>query len=182
MKEKVILIFLYVLLALMVCVSGIYWIFTFTFNDVVVHYYGGILKLVFLLTISTGIALPIIKYRKHKQKWVLPMVLILIMLVTPVFNNGILKFAEDHLKIYSRSNWNNNRYLRIYMIDDLETQYVLKGKSEEYVKELLGEPDFVSKEKLKCFEYVAGNDFMDVVMYHIYFEDGFVVETATVQH
>ncbi len=116
MKGKLIIISLYILLALIVCATGVYWFFTFTFDDIISHYCGGVLRVIFLIIILLGIILPILKYRKYRQKWVLPLVLSFIMLITPIFNNGILKFVEDSLEIYSKDKWEDNEYLRIYML------------------------------------------------------------------
>ena len=178
MKEKLITISLYILLTLIVCATGVYWLFTFTFDDILNYYYGGILKYVFVLIMILGIILPIIKYRKYQQKWILPIVLCLMVLITPIFNNGILKFIEDDLRIYSREKWDQHRKLRIYMLDDLETDYLYKGTTEEHVKCLLGEPDFISGETSQCYEYFVNPGFMDPIMFYVHFEDGVVVETG----
>ena len=181
MKEKMItlcLFLLYTTLALVVCAVGLYWFMVFTLNDIVNYYCGGILRFVFLLIILIGITLPILKYRKHGQKWVLPTVLIIILLLTPIFNNGILKIAEDDLRIFSREKWEQNEHLRIYMLDDLETHYLHKATTVEHVIELLGEPDFVSGDNSQRYEYFAGSGFMDSIMFYVQFENGFVVETG----
>ena len=182
MKQKVVLIFMYILLTVVAGFVGVYWLSLFVFDDIINHYCYGILRYVFLLIIVAGIILPILKYRKYKQKWILPLVLIIITLVTPVFNNGILKFVQDNLEIYSQEKWENNEYLRIYMINDLETNYVIKGRNQEYVKSLLGEPDLVSGDNSQYFEYYAGVGFMETIMYYVRFENGIVVETGTQNH
>lgn len=175
MKEKLIVISLYILLAIIVCTVGAYWLFAFAFDDVLNYYYGGILKVMFILIIIAVIVLPIIKYRKHQQKWILPIVLCLMMLITPVFNNGILKFIEDDLRIYSKEKWERHKNLRIYMFDDLDKR-IYKGRSEEDVKYLLGEPDFVEGENSQRYEYFVNPGYIDPVMFYVEFEDGLVVE------
>ena len=126
MKQKVVLIFMYIVLTVVVGFVGAYWLILFAFDDIINYYCYGILRYVFLLIILAGIILPILKYKKYKQKWILPMVLIIIILITHVFNSGILKFVKDNLEIYSQEKWENNEYLRIYMINDLETNYVIR--------------------------------------------------------
>ncbi len=64
-------------------------------------------------------------------------------------------------------------------MSDLETNYVLKGRTPEYVKNLLGEPDFVSGDNSQYFQYYAGVGFMETIMYYVRFENGVVVETGT---
>ncbi len=178
MKEKLMIISLYILLALIVCGVGIYWLFAFAFDDILNYYYGGILKYIFILIMIVGIILPIIKYRKHQQKWILPMVLCLVVLITPIFNNGILKFVEDDLRVYSREKWEQHKNLRTYMLDNLETRYLYKGSTEEYVINLLGEPDFVSRENSQCYEYYSSPGYVDSIMFYVQFENGLVVETG----
>lgn len=182
MKGKLIIISLYILLALIACATGVYWLVTFAFDDIINHYCCGILRAIFLIIIILGIILPILKYRKYSQKWILPLVLSFVMLITPIFNNGILKFVEDSLEIYSKDKWEDNEYLRIYMLSDLETNYLLKGRTPEYVKNLLGEPDFVSGDNSQYFQYYAGVGFMETIMYYVRFENGVVVETGTQNH
>ena len=178
MKEKLIVILLYILLAIIVCTVGAYWLFAFAFDDVLNYYYGGILKVFFILIMIAVIVLPIIKYRKHQQKWILPVVLCLMMLITPIFNNGILKFVEDDLRMFSKEKWEQHRNLRIYMLDDLEEYYLYKGKTEESVKDLLGEPDYVAVENVQRYEYFVNPGYIDPVMFYVQFENGVVVETG----
>ena len=107
MKQKVVLIFMYIVLTVVVGFVGAYWLILFAFDDIINYYCYGILRYVFLLIILAGIILPILKYKKYKQKWILPMVLIIIILITHVFNSGILKFVKDNLEIYSQEKWEN---------------------------------------------------------------------------
>lgn len=178
MKGKLIIIFLYILLALIVGTTCVYWLFSFTFDDILNYYHRGILKYIFILIMVAVIVLPIIKYRRHKQKWILPLVLCLMIPITSVFNNGILKFVEDDLRIYSKEKWEEHKNLRIYMLDDLETHYMFKGQKEEHVKSLLGEPDLVSWGNSQQFEYLVSPGYIDPVMFYIQFENGVVVETG----
>ncbi len=178
MKEKLIVILLYILLAIIVCTVGAYWLFAFAFDDVLNYYYGGILKVFFILIMIAVIVLPIIKYRKRQQKWILPVVLCLMMLIIPIFNNGILKFVEDDLRLFSKEKWEQHRNLRIYMLDDLEEYYLYKGKTEESVKDLLGEPDYVTVENVQRYEYFVNPGYIDPVMFYVQFENGVVVETG----
>ena len=178
MKEKIITIFLYILLALIVSATGAYWHFVFNLDDILNYYNNGILKFIFSLIMLAVIVLPIVKYRNYKQKWILPIVLCLIVLVATIFNNGILKLIEDDLRIYSRGKWERYEELRIYMLDDLETHYIYKGQKDEYVKSLLGEPDLESGDNSQRYEYFVSPGFMDSVMFYVQFENGEVVETG----
>lgn len=178
MKEKLITISLYILLAIIVCFVGIYLLFTFAFDDILNYYYGGVLKYIFILIMVMFIVLPIIKYRKHQKKWVLPTVLCLMVLITPIFNNGILKFVEDDLRMFSEGKWEQHRNLRIYMLDNIETRYLYEGKTEESVKDLLGEPDYVTGENAQRYEYFVNPGYIDPIIFYVEFENGVVVETG----
>lgn len=178
MKQKIIAIFLYLLFVLTLCTVGRYWCFVYVFHDIIRYYHGGILKYVFFLILLTGMILPIVKYRKHKQKWVLPMAMTLILLITSVFNMGILWLVEGGLKTYSKEKWEEYRQLRVYMIDDLEMRYLYDGNTEEYVKTLLGEPDEITGEEFKRYEYYVSPGFMDVIMFYVQFENGLITKTG----
>ena len=114
----------------------------------------------------------------YKQKWILPTVLIIVLLITPIFNNGILGYVEDDLRIFSKEKWDKYETLRIYMIDDLETHYITKGMSEEFVINLLGEPMYVKEDSPRFIEYYISPGYLDPIRFYIMFEDGEVVETG----
>ncbi len=178
MKRKMLTVFMYTALALVTVVGGLYWVNLIFFNDIVNLYHGGVLRYIFLLILFAGIGLPILKYRKYKQKWILPTVLIIILLITPIFNNGILGYVEDDLGMFSKEKWDKYESLRIYMIDDLETHYITKGMSEEFVVNLLGEPMYVKEDSPRFIEYYISPGYMDPIRFYIMFEDGEVVETG----
>ncbi len=178
MKRKMLTVFLYAVLALLTVVGVAYWVCLIFFNDMVNLYHGGVLRYIFLFILFAGIGLPILKYRKYKQKWILPTVLIIILLITPIFNNGILGYVEDDLRIFSKEKWDKYEPLRIYMIDDLETHYITKGMSEEFVINLLGEPMYVKEDSPRFIEYYISPGFLDPIRFYIIFEDGEVVETG----
>lgn len=178
MKGKVLTVFMYVVLALVTVVGGAYWVCLIFFNDMVNLYHGGILRYIFLFILFAGIGLPILKYKKYKQKWILPTVLIIVLLITPIFNNGILGYVEDDLRIFSKEKWDKYETLRIHMIDDLETHYIKKGMSEEFVINLLGEPIYVKEDSPRFIEYYISPGYLDPIRFYIMFEDGEVVETG----
>lgn len=181
MREKLITISLYMLLALIVCINGVYWFLAFVVNDILNYYYGGILKFIFIFTIAVAIMLPIIKYRKHHQKWILPMVLSLMVVITLIFNNGLLRFVEDDLRDFSQEKWERHKELRIYMLNDLELHHLYKGQKEEDVKRLLGEPVFISGEKSQRYVYGISPGFLDPIMFYVEFENGVLAETDMYQ-
>lgn len=108
----------------------------------------------------------------------MPTVLIIVLLITLIFNNGIWGYVEDDLRIFSKEKWDKYEKLRIYMIDDLETHYITKGMSEEFVISLLGEPIYVKEASPRSIEYYISPGYLDPIRFYIMFEDGEVVETG----
>ncbi|MBQ4543251.1 MAG: hypothetical protein IJA19_03675 [Clostridia bacterium] len=68
------------------------------------------------------------------------------------------------------------------MIDDLEEEHGIVGKTEKEVLELLGEPMYnYGNETIIRYEYYAG-DGIDSYYYEIVFENGIAKDTTFAQH
>ena len=176
MKEKLTSIILYVLIAAMVCVLLPYQLFMLACDDIVNYFYGGILKYIFLFLLLSIFILPVALRKKFSKKWNLPAIVLALLVVVPLCNNGILKIIEDDLRIFSREKWDKHEDLRIYMLDDLQTNYIFKGQSEERVIGLLGEPSSTTNNGKKIIEYYVNPGYVDAVRFYIVFEDGVVAE------
>ena len=177
MKDKIITIIMYMLLVTVGFASMLHNILWFSLDDITNCFYGGILKYMFILIFLSTLIFPVLLRRKFKKKWNLPALMLALLLTVPVFNKGILKIAEDDLRIYSKEKWDKHKDLRIYMIDDLETNYIRKGSREEYVISLLGKPNTIRKGEKKTIEYYV-NTGIDPVRFYITFENDAVVETG----
>ena len=106
------------------------------------------------------------------------MVLTLVLLIVPIFNDGLIKRVEDDLSIFSKEKWDKYESLRIYMLDDLDTNYILKGADEEYAIKLLGEPFYIKEENPRYIEYYVSSGNLDPIRFYIMFEDGKVIKTG----
>ena len=80
--------------------------------------------------------------------------------------------------IFSKEKWDKYESLRIYMLDDLDTNYIWKGADEEYVIKLLGEPFYIKEKNPRYIEYYVSSGNLDPIRFYIMFEDGEVVETG----
>lgn len=73
------------------------------------------------------------------------------------------------------------------MIDSLEKQYQLEGKTEEELITLLGQPAFVSEYEetsgsYKIFSYYINQGWMDSYMYEVVFQNEVSSHAGIVQH
>lgn len=178
--STILTVLLYCVLVLVASVSALWFFGTLIFGDIVHYYKGGILRPILFLVYLASVVLPIIKYRRYEKKWVLPTVLSVMLIITPVFINGIIDFAEESMKTFTVERWQDNKWLREYMLDDLETYYPIKGRDEAYIKKLLGEPEStqVAIDGNTIYYYPIGDGWFDPVRYYIKFSDGVVVETG----
>lgn len=152
-------------------------------NRIVADFGNGILKLIFIVVYICAVTLSIIFYRKSKLNFKKPIILLIFVIAALIINIAAYCAAENYVSVYSRQKWDNNEKLRIYMIDDLESQYNFDGKSENEVINLLGEPNVVSENNFgKKFEYYIGDDHIDPYTYDVIFNNGFAVKTGIVQH
>lgn len=183
MKTKILNILLYLLLAVMWC--GILFV-SFIFlllNDIVAHFGNGILKIVFVFIYMCALALPIIFRRKLKADWMLPLFLILATVLAMVSNGILYNFVDNYVSTYSRAKWDSNAELRFYMVDSLEEQFDFIGKTEQEVRDILGEPANVAEYGgWRVFEYYIGDDYIDPYTYDIRFENGIVMNSGVTQH
>ena len=193
MKGKVpkilLTVFLYLLFVLLwggiLLVLGLLRFFD-TFLD---HFGGGVLLQVFAFISVIGLIIPILFRKKMKQKWMMPMFLIIATIFTTGVNYGILYASYDYMGDYTREKWDKHRLVRYRMLDSLQEQYEFVGMTEQEVKEVLGEPSF-DKEYSgntkynghRVFQYIIGDDRIDPYSYDFIFEHGVVIDTAYSQH
>lgn len=185
MKNKIptiLTILLYCVLVLVTAGVGLLGFLYFMWNDILRYYGDGILKPVYGLIAVLGIILPIVIFTKNKKRWILPVVLSISIVCSLSVCIGINECVKYSLSSFSVENWGKYKYLRLYMLDDLQNRFTFEGATEESVLELLGEPTFVRKVGgKKSMEYYVGSDFIDVIVFYIDFEDGIVVKTGKYQ-
>ncbi len=183
MKTKALNVILYLFLAIMWFVILFISCFFLLLNNVVDHFGNGILKNIFILVYICGFILPIIFHKKLKSNYMLPLCLILATVLSTIINGVIYNSVDNYISVYSREKWNDNAELRFHMIDNLEKQFDFIGKTEQEIKDILGEPsNTIEYDGWRVFEYYIGNDYIDAYTYDFRFEKGFVINSGIVQH
>ena len=181
-------VFLYVLLALLWgVILSIVFLLT-TVDSFLDYFEDGILLKIFAITSILGLIITVVFHKKMKYKWMLPAFLIMSTIITTIVNYGIFYSARDYMSVYTREKWDNYPMVRYCMIDDLKERYELVGMTEQELKEILGEPTFVTEytgnTKYKgytTYQYMIGDDKIDGYTYDFIFEKGIVIDTAVSQ-
>lgn len=148
--------------------------FKFLGNGILVYITVGIYILSFVL--------PIVFKKWISKYFSLPLSFVLFTILSVVFVGCILGGAKSYISNFSQEKWNNNERLRIYMIDDLEEDYVIVGMTNEEVLDLLGKPTYISDEQNSKYEYYVGESIIDPYGYQIDFENDIAVNTTLVEH
>lgn len=182
MLSKIGTALLYLILALAWFVIVVIFLFAFAFSTLLQHFWNGGLVVVFGCFAILVFVLPIIFRKKLSSNWMKPTAMLVLTGVFCLTSYGILNVATEYVSSFNRATWNHNEELRIYMIEDLERNYQLVGKTEQEVRSLLGEPANISEYHGKTFEYFINSGFMDPVTYDIRFENGIVKSGAKVNH
>ena len=94
----------------------------------------------------------------------------------------ILGGAKNYISDFSQEKWNNNERLRKYMLDDLEQNHGIIGKTDKEIVDLLGEPIYISDEQNNKYEYYVGESIIDPYGYQIEFENNIAVDTTLFEH
>ena len=97
-------------------------------------------------------------------------------------------FMNVQSKKFNKESWTDYPDRRYKIVDDLKERIELKGKTQEDVQEILGEPDDIwelgeGKEQLLGYVYYLGEEpslfsLGDSRMYFISFKEGFVIGTS----
>ncbi len=88
----------------------------------------------------------------------------------------------NHFFCFSAEKWEKYPEMRINMIESLERQYEIKGKTENEITELLGEAVITLKDEYTIFQYYVGDSLSDPYTYNISFKDGICVSFGVVEH
>lgn len=160
-----------------------------TFDTFLIRFDSGILLKVFAIISVIGLIIPILFLKRIKHKWMLPLFLIVSTIITTAVNYGVLYVASDYISVYTKEKWDKYPSLRYHMLDDLKEQYEFIGKTEQELKEVLGEPthivEYTGSTKYKgctAYQYIIGDDLIDGYTYDFIFDNGFVVDTLVSQH
>ena len=100
-------------------------------------------------------------------------------IISVMVSGCILVGAKNYISDFTREKWEDNEKLRLYMIDDLEEQYKITGKTEKQVIDLLGIPQYIDD---NMYEYYVGDSMIDPYGYQIEFENDIAINTQLVEH
>ncbi len=126
--------------------------------------------------------LPIIFRKRISKHLSLPLSLIVLTIISVVFVGCILGGAKNYISDFSKEKWNNNERLRVYMIDDLEKNHGIIGKTDIEIVDLLGEPIYIRDGQNTKYEYYVGESIIDPYGYQIEIENNIAVNTTLVEH
>lgn len=160
-----------------------------TFDTFLVRFADGALLTIFAVISVTGLIIPLLFIRKMKHSWALPLFLIISTIITTTVNYGIFYGSYDYMTVYTREKWEKYPYVRYCMLDNLKEQYEFTGMTEQDLKEILGEPTYITEytgnTKYKgytVYQYIIGDDLIDPYSYDFIFDDGIVIDTSVSQH
>ena len=142
---------------------------------------NGILKYVIFGVYGVAAMAPIIFRKKLTIAKSIPLTMIVYAIIAVAINFLILFSVKAYVSEYSRTRWDANPKMRIYMVDDMEKEHQIIGMTEAEVKTLLGEPETVLKEE-NVLEYYVGDSIIDPYTYDVLFENGVAVETRIWEH
>ncbi len=152
-------------------------------NDIISYFCGGIFKYVFAAVFLSGLLVPVIFRKRIKKYCSLPLALIIFAVFSALVNCFMYLGIKGYISDFSREKWDLYEKLRIHMIGDFENENELKGKSEEEIKDLLGEPaNIVYDKDAFRYEYYIGDGLIDPYTYDIIFYGDSVSSTEINEH
>lgn len=151
-------------------------------SDLVRSFGGGILVYIAVLLYVSAVILPIIFRKRLSKHLPLPVSLIVSSIFSALLVVCILGGAKRYISDFSREKWSAHERLRKYMIDDLEQDHGIVGKTDREIVALLGEPIYIGNEPQHTYEYYVGESIFDPCGYRIRFEDHIAVSTKLFEH
>jgi len=151
-------------------------------SDMVKFLGNGIIVYSTILIYALTFVLPIVFRKQISKHLSLPLSFIVFTILSLVVVGCILGGAKNYISDFSQEKWNNNERLRKYMIDDLEQNYGIIGKTDKEIVALLGEPIHISDDLNNKYEYYVGESIIDPYGYQIEFENNIAVNTKLLEH
>jgi len=143
---------------------------------------NGILVYIIAFIYALAFFLPIV-FRKRISKYLsLPLAFIVFTIFSVIIVCGILVSAKHYISDFSQQKWNDNERLRKYMIDDLEENHGIIGKTDKEIVDLLGEPIYISDAPDIKYEYYVGESIIDSYGYQIEFDNNIAINTTLFEH
>lgn len=182
MFSKIKIVILYLILAfvwyVILRISPVIFIFSpllqYFWNRGLMVIFGGLAILVFVL--------PIIFRKRLSVNWMKPAAMLVLTGVVCLTSYGILNIMKSYVSNFNRTVWDNNKEFRVYMVEDLESNYQLIGKTEQEIKMLIGEPSNISEYRGRTYEYFISSGFIDPITFDIRFENGVVTKCEKTHH
>ena len=151
-------------------------------SDMVRFLGNGILVYTTIFIYALTFVLPII-FRRQISKYIsLPLSFIVFTILSVAVVGCILGGAKNYISDFSQEKWNNNERLRKYMIDDLEENHGIIGKTDKEIVDLLGEPIYISDAPNIKYEYYVGESIIDPYGYQVEFDNNIAVNTTLFEH
>ena len=154
----------------------------FLISDMVRFLGNGILVYTTILIYALTFVLPIVFRKQISKHLSLPLSFIVFTILSVVVVGCILGGAKNYISDFSQEKWSNNKRLRKYMIDDLEGDYGIIGRTDKEIVDLLGEPIYISGDLNIKYEYYVGESIIDPYGYQIEFENNIAVNTTLFEH
>ena len=105
-------------------------------SDMVRFLGNGVLVYITVFIYVLTFALPII-FRKQISKYLsMPLSFIVFTILSVVVVGCMLGGANNYISDFTQEKWNNNQRLRKYMIDDLEKNHGIIGKTDKEIVDL----------------------------------------------
>ena len=182
-KQNIILnIFLTLVLVLVwggiLFVSFLLWLI----SDVFRLLGNGALMYIFAIIYALVFVLPILFRKRIKKYLSLPLAFFVFTLISVILVSIIFVGAKSHISEFSGQKWMDYKRLRIHMIDNLEEEYEIIGKSNKEIIDLLGEPEYLYNTERIVYEYYVGSGIIDPYGYQIEFENNIAINTILVEH
>ena len=142
---------------------------------------GGVLLYVFIAIYIISLVLPFVLRQWMEEYFSMRAKFVVSSLLAVIVAGVVFVGAVSYISEFTPKKWANNEPLRVYMIDDLEDEYLVTGKTNEEIKELLGEPKYVYGNE-EMYEYYVGDSLIDPYGYQITFENGTSVDKKLIEH
>ena len=149
-------------------------------SDLFRYAWGGTMPYLFALLYLLAFLIPILLRKRLNGILSMPAAMVLSTITAAATALILLAGVRTYMSDFTPTKWEKNPQLRTYMLEDLEQDHSLVGKSEEKIAALLGEPTDILSETV--WEYYIGPGFMDPYGYRITFENGVVASSEIIEH
>lgn len=180
MKDKFSFILSMIFYYILVIIGGLLNIVFGTLGNSIIGNTSIVLfKLLYIIIPICLLFIPILLFFifKNKKDKIVPYSFIILMLYIIIFLSTMFGIKSYFCK-FSKAKWENNVSNRYYMIDDIEKNHNIIGKSKNEVIDLLGK-NFIENNEDSTIMYEIEYSLVSVQYYVLYFENNTVTKTST---